>query len=88
MGAVEEVADFQDPAAYTAGYESANATPTAAPVKKAKTQPGEQAETGDFMTIGKGGKALNLTSEGVFKTLKDILEQRGRKVGSPMAPHR
>ena len=31
------------------------------------------------MTIGRGGRALNLTSEGVFKTLREIFEQRGRK---------
>lgn len=31
------------------------------------------------MTIGKGGKALNLTTDGVFKTLREVLEQRGRK---------
>lgn len=33
------------------------------------------------MTVGKGGRALNLTAEGVFKTLKTITEGRGRKVG-------
>ncbi len=32
------------------------------------------------MTVGKGGRALNLTSEGVFKTLKSINEARGKKV--------
>jgi hypothetical protein len=32
------------------------------------------------MTVGKGGRALNLTSEGVFKTLKTINEGRGKKV--------
>lgn len=32
------------------------------------------------MTIGKGGKTLNLTADGVFKTLREIFEARGRKV--------
>ena len=36
----------------------------------------------DFQTIGKGGKTLNLTPEGTFKTLRDIFESRGKKVNS------
>ena len=32
------------------------------------------------MTVGRGGRTLQLTSEGVFKTLKSIAENRGRKV--------
>jgi hypothetical protein len=34
------------------------------------------------MTVGRGGRALQLTSEGVTKTLKTIAENRGRKVGT------
>jgi hypothetical protein len=33
------------------------------------------------MTVGKGGKSLDLTKEGLFKTLKTVQEARGRKVG-------
>jgi hypothetical protein len=39
------------------------------------------------MTVGKGGRALNLTSEGVFKTLKTINEGRGKKVSEPVSFH-
>ena len=50
-----------------------------------KAAPGAEADSEqvdqDFMTIGKGGKALNLTTEGVFRSLREIFEQRGRKVG-------
>ncbi|AFR95378.1 eukaryotic translation initiation factor 3 subunit C [Cryptococcus neoformans C23] len=70
----------EDPEAYTAAYEKANAAPAAPkPAKKAAvTTPGE-GEGDEFMTIGKGGKALNLTADGVFKTLREIFEARGRK---------
>ncbi len=72
---------YQDPAAYVAAYEAANVGPAAPVDKKAKVQTQEgQEDSADFMTIGKGGKTLNLTSDGVFKTLKEIFEQRGRKV--------
>lgn len=49
-------------------------------IKKASatTQAEENADA-DFTTIGKGGKALNLTADGVFRTLREIFEQRGRK---------
>lgn len=71
----------EDPAAYAANYDAANTAPTVVkPVKRAVDRTDEGAGDDEFMTIGKGGKALNLTPEGVFKTLKDIFEQRGRKV--------
>ena len=74
----------QDPVAYTSTYESANAVPAVARAPKKATFAGVDGEDqADFMTIGKGGKALNLTTEGVFRTLRDIYEQRGRKVSSP-----
>ncbi|WWC65606.1 eukaryotic translation initiation factor 3 subunit C [Kwoniella dejecticola CBS 10117] len=73
---------IEDPEAYTTAYEIANAAP--APKKAAKKAAiavdGDiEEQNEEFMTIGKGGKALNLTPEGVFKTLKEIFEQRGRK---------
>ncbi|WWC73444.1 eukaryotic translation initiation factor 3 subunit C [Kwoniella pini CBS 10737] len=72
----------EDPQAYTTAYEVANAVP--APKKAAKKVAIDvdgdiEEQNEDFMTIGKGGKALNLTPEGVFKTLREIFEQRGRK---------
>jgi len=47
--------------------------------KKSATATQEETEDADFTTIGKGGKALNLTADGVFRTLREIFEQRGRK---------
>ena len=71
----------EDPEAYAAAYEAANTAPTVVKApKKTVDRVGEPTGDDEFMTIGKGGKALNLTPEGVFKTLKDIFEQRGRKV--------
>jgi translation initiation factor 3 subunit C len=32
-----------------------------------------------FAVVGKGGKVLHFTPEGILKTLRDILEQRGKK---------
>lgn len=49
------------------------------PKSQRKAVEEEQPATDDFMTVGKGGRALNLTSEGVFKTLKTINEARGKK---------
>ncbi|WVQ96216.1 eukaryotic translation initiation factor 3 subunit C [Kwoniella sp. CBS 9459] len=70
----------EDPAAYSAAYESANAAPVAPKAaKKTQAATADGQASDDFMTIGKGGKTLNLTSEGVFKTLREIFEQRGRK---------
>ena len=70
-----------DAEAYTKAYNAANATPSAPKPKKAAA-PSADAAAGDdedFQTIGKGGKALNLTSENVLRTLREIFEQRGRK---------
>ncbi|WWC93074.1 eukaryotic translation initiation factor 3 subunit C [Kwoniella dendrophila CBS 6074] len=77
---------IEDSEAYTKAYEQANAiqAPKKQP-KKVQVADGDAGAEGaedqneDFMTIGKGGKALNLTPEGVFKTLREIFEQRGRK---------
>lgn len=71
----------QDPEAYAAAYEKANAAPAAPkPAKKSTVATPGEGEGDEFMTIGKGGKTLNLTAEGVFKTLREIFEARGRKV--------
>jgi len=75
-----------DSDAFEAAYQSAiagsgpAAGEAAAKDRAAKREAGaEDGTTEDFMTVGKGGRALNLTSEGVFKTLKTINEGRGKK---------
>ena len=40
----------------------------------------ELSETEDFTTVGKGGKAMQFTSEGIFKNLQLVQEARGKKV--------
>jgi translation initiation factor 3 subunit C len=69
-----------DPVAYTAAYDAANVPPKVEKVKVARTPvAGEEGRDDDFTTIGRGGRQLNLTADGVFKTLRDIFEQRGKK---------
>lgn len=87
----ETVAIYKsDPDAFEAAYEAAvssgsgNAAAadreTQLRAKEARRAAGEEQQEGDdFMTVGRGGRALQLTSEGVFKTLKSIAENRGRK---------
>ena len=51
-------------------------------VKKPKTMYLEGLDPGDdegFATVGKGGKALQYTSESILKNLRSILESRGKK---------
>lgn len=85
---------MQDPEAFEAAYEAAvtgsgsaadkenkQRAKEARQARKAAGEEGEEGQEGDdFMTVGRGGRALQLTSEGVFKTLKSIAENRGRKV--------
>lgn len=72
---------IQDPEAYSAAYDSANVAPVVAKAPKKRDPVGAgAADDGDFQTIGKGGRALNLTAEGTFKTLREVFESRGRKV--------
>jgi translation initiation factor 3 subunit C len=37
------------------------------------------ADEGDFITVGAGGRAVQYTPEGILKTIKAIVDQRGRK---------
>ncbi len=82
----------QDNDAFESAYAEATAvapTSTETTAVKAERRAAQQAAFAagedqdgaeNFMTVGRGGRALNLTSDGVFKTLKTILENRGRKV--------
>lgn len=72
----------KDPEAYAAAYAAANVPPKVQRVKVAKATGEGEAQEGDdadFKTIGKGGRQLNLSADGILSTLKDIFEQRGRK---------
>ncbi|KAL0956288.1 hypothetical protein HGRIS_002446 [Hohenbuehelia grisea] len=77
-----EVKLFQtDPEAFEREF-SATVAPEApaprAPRKKARDEEsGEEDET--FQTVGKGGKAMQFTAEGIFKNLQAVQEARGKK---------
>lgn len=81
-----------DPDAFEAAYQKAISGDSAATAaadkesrmkareaRKAAQADGQVVEDEEFMTVGRGGRALQLTAEGVFKTLKSIAENRGRK---------
>ena len=54
-----------------------------APVKakKGKATALEEDDEGEFATVGKGGKAMQFTPDGIFKNLQMVQEARGKKVG-------
>jgi translation initiation factor 3 subunit C len=68
----------KDSEAYAEAYAKAIVPPKVEKKARAEAQEGEEDEAG-FATVGRGGRQLNLTADGVFKTLKEIFEQRGRK---------
>lgn len=71
-----------DPEAYTDAYNVAN-TPVKtrrAPTAQAAADGAETPDNEDgFTTIGRGGRQVALTADSVFKTLREIFDQRGRK---------
>ncbi|KAI5119955.1 hypothetical protein M0805_002144 [Coniferiporia weirii] len=74
----------EDPDAFEREYAAAAAAVVAAaPVpksKKAKISAGaDEAVEDDFTTVGKGGKAMQFTSESIFQNLQLIQEARGKK---------
>lgn len=81
----------EDPEAFEAQLVAANAppAPSAAPAKAVSSGARDSAAPaaaadGDavddtFQTVGKGGRALAISSEGLFKSLAAIMEARGRK---------
>lgn len=82
----ESVARFRkDPEAFEQEYKTVTApAPAPAQPKKAKkvvdadgVAPTEDSD--EFQTVGRGGKALTYTSEGLFKSLAAVMEARGKK---------
>ncbi|KAG6844342.1 hypothetical protein H0H87_007618 [Tephrocybe sp. NHM501043] len=76
-----EVKKFQeDPEAFEREYSAVVAPEPTAPGKRAAAQLGAAQEVDDdFTTVGKGGKAMQFTSEGIFKNLQAVQEARGKK---------
>lgn len=48
--------------------------------KKDAADDSEDDVVDDFTTVGKGGKAMQFTSDGIFKNLVLIQDARGKKV--------
>lgn len=74
---------LQDPAAYVRDYEAANVAPPTKKIKPLPSSKGQEVEEGqdeNFSTVGRGGRVKNFTDKDVLATLKEIAEQRGRKV--------
>ena len=73
----------QDSEAFEREYTAATVTveaPAASKAKKGKKVAEEEDEDEEFTTVGKGGKTIQFTPEGIFKNLQAIQEARGKKV--------
>ncbi|KAI0058056.1 eukaryotic translation initiation factor 3 subunit 8 [Artomyces pyxidatus] len=81
----KEIKLFQeDPEAFEREFAAAAAPePVARPARKAPREGAEDGVTGDadddFTTVGRGGRAVQYTAEGIFKNLQAIQEARGKK---------
>ncbi|EMD37449.1 hypothetical protein CERSUDRAFT_114096 [Gelatoporia subvermispora B] len=79
-----DIKRFQaDPEAFEREWQATvapeTATPAAKPKKVKRTEGEEEEEEDEFTTVGKGGKAIQFTSEGIFKNLQMVQEARGKK---------
>ncbi|KAF8161017.1 eukaryotic translation initiation factor 3 subunit 8 N-terminus-domain-containing protein [Crassisporium funariophilum] len=72
----------EDPEAFERDYLNLIAkdtsAPTSAPTTRSATGGGNE-PTDEFTTVGKGGKTMQFTSEGIFKHLQAVQEARGKK---------
>lgn len=86
-GSLDDANLKQDPAAYATEYSKANVAPVVPKAPKraaaAEQQEGDDQQDENFSTVGRGGRVKNFTDRDVLATLKDIAEQRGRKVRAP-----
>ncbi|KNZ80470.1 Eukaryotic translation initiation factor 3 subunit C [Termitomyces sp. J132] len=75
-----EVKKFQeDPEAFEREYSAIVAPEPTTSGRRVAAQVGEDNATDDFTTVGKGGKVMQFTSEGIFKNLQAVQEARGKK---------
>jgi hypothetical protein len=73
----------QDPDAFERQYAIAVAlesAPVRGSKKTKKDAEGSGLEDDSFTTVGKGGKAMQYTADGIFKNLQLVQEARGKKV--------
>ncbi|GLB37164.1 putative component of the eukaryotic translation initiation factor 3 (eIF-3) complex, which is involved in protein synthesis of a specialized repertoire of mRNAs and, together with other initiation factors, stimulates binding of mRNA and methionyl-tRNAi to the 40S ribosome [Lyophyllum shimeji] len=75
-----EVKRYQDdPEAFEREYTPVVAPEPIAAGKRAAAPGEEDYEADDFTTVGKGGKVMQFTAEGIFKNLQAVQEARGKK---------
>ncbi|UZJ56456.1 hypothetical protein CBS101457_005776 [Exobasidium rhododendri] len=75
-----EFAAASAPAAPSAAAQAARSARKAeAKAKGAASTALDEEDDDDFQTVGRGGKAVTYTSEGLFKSLAAVMEARGRK---------
>jgi translation initiation factor 3 subunit C len=79
------ISAIQDPEAFEREYTSVISpdAPAAVPGRRTHATSSDNEAIDDFTTVGKGGKVMQFTSEGIFKNLQAIQEARGKKVHKP-----
>lgn len=88
---VESSVWWQDPDTFERDYTAlitrdAPPAPTVARAAIGTAAVTNEDEDGGFKPVGKGGRTMLLTAEGIFKSLQAVQEARGKKVGtSPYA---
>ncbi|ESK92951.1 eukaryotic translation initiation factor 3 subunit 8 [Moniliophthora roreri MCA 2997] len=80
----QDIAKYQaDPEAFEREYTAAISKEVPAPAGGRPSTATEAAAAGDvedgFQSVGKGGKTMQLTTEGIFKSLQVVQEARGKK---------
>lgn len=76
----------QDPEAFEREYTTIISpdVPSATPGRRSNAVCSDNEAIDDFTTVGKGGKVMQFTSEGIFKNLQAVQEARGKKVRSKL----
>ncbi|KAF8070237.1 eukaryotic translation initiation factor 3 subunit 8 N-terminus-domain-containing protein [Lyophyllum atratum] len=75
-----EVKKFQDdPEAFEREYTAVVAPEPVVTGRRVVVAGAEDEEADDFTTVGKGGKVMQFTAEGIFKNLQAVQEARGKK---------
>lgn len=74
---------IQDPEAFERDYAAItnrDAVPAPGIARPSGPRAADDETVDDFTTVGKGGKVMQLTVEGIFKSLQSVQEARGKKV--------
>lgn len=76
------ISAIQDPEAFEREYTTVISpdAPAAAPGRRTNAGGSDNEGIDDFTTVGKGGKVMQFTSEGIFKNLQAVQEALGKKV--------